>query len=216
MNNELTFEKFEKIGRLNRSCTITEKIDGTNAQICFNAEGDMLVGSRKRQIWPAGYEGRIIDRRVSLPSNSCDNAGFAAWAYSNRDELFEFLGKGRHFGEWCGGKIQRGYGIPDKAFLLFNVNRFGPFRQEIPQSLMEIGLGTVPVLYQGPFSSNVIDDVMSDLAVRGSAFVDGYMNPEGVVVYHHAIKKMFKVTYEHDGIGKGQNRQTDDVSEGNK
>ncbi len=110
MDNELKFEPFNKIGRLKRTCTITEKIDGTNAQICFNAAGEMLVGSRKRQIWPEGFEGK---------DKGCDNAGFAKWAYENKDALFDFLGEGRHFGEWCGGKIQRGYGLTEKRFALF-------------------------------------------------------------------------------------------------
>ena len=136
MSEELTFEPFEKLGRMNRGCTITEKIDGTNAQICFGAEGELLVGSRKRQIWPEGWEDK----------KGCDNAGFAKWVYDNEEELFEFLGQGRHFGEWCGGKIQRGYGVEEKSFLLFNVNRFGEGRQEIPEELKAIGLGCVPVL----------------------------------------------------------------------
>lgn len=203
MNEELVFEPFEKLGRMNRGCTITEKIDGTNAQICFGAEGELLVGSRKRQIWPEGHEGK----------KGCDNAGFAKWVYDNEEELFEFLGQGRHFGEWCGGKIQRGYGVEAKYFLLFNVSRFGEGRQEIPEELKAIGLGCVPVLYQGAFTSGVVDDVMVELAYEGSRFVDGFMNPEGVVVYHQAIKKMFKVTYEYDGTGKGPDRQTDTIKE---
>ena len=201
MKEELVFEPFEKLGRMNRGCTITEKIDGTNAQICFGADGDMLVGSRKRQIWPEGWEGKT----------GCDNAGFAGWVYVNREALFEFLGEGRHFGEWCGGKIQRGYDMEEKRFLLFNTGRFGPDRQEIPEELKEVGLGVVPVLYQGMFTSDVVDEVMDSLKHYGSKISEGFMNPEGVVVYHQAIKKMFKVTYDHDKTGKGPNRQTDKV-----
>ena len=204
MKEELIFEPFEKLGRMNRGCTITEKIDGTNAQICFSADGEMLVGSRKREIWPEGTEGK---------PKGCDNAGFAGWVYANRDALFAFLGQGRHFGEWCGGKIQRGYGMEAKSFLLFNVNRFGEGRQEIPEDLKAIGLGCIPVLYNGPFTSDVVDQVMADLATEGSRFVEGFMNPEGVVVYHQAIKKMFKVTYDYDKTGKGPNRQTDTIRE---
>jgi len=203
MSEELTFEPFEKLGRMNRGCTITEKIDGTNAQVCFDEEGNMLVGSRKREIFPEGHMGR----------QGCDNAGFAQWAYANREALFEFLGQGRHFGEWCGGKIQRGYGVEAKSFLLFNVNRFGDGRQEIPEELKEAGLGCVPVLYQGEFTSDAVSNTMNDLKKTGSSFIKGYMNPEGVVVYHQAIKKMFKVTYDYDKTGKGPNRQTDIVEE---
>jgi len=201
--SELTFEPFEKLGRMNRGCTITEKIDGTNAQICFDEYGNLLVGSRKREIFPEGWDGK----------SGCDNAGFAAWVFAYREALFEFLGEGRHFGEWCGGKIQRGYGSEKKFFLLFNTARFGEGKQQIPDSLLEAGIGCVPVLYNGPFTSDVVDQVMGELKESGSHFAEGFMNPEGVVVYHQAIRKMFKVTYEHDKTGKGPNRQTDKVEE---
>jgi len=56
--SELTFEPFQKISRLKRNCTITEKIDGTNSQIVFDLNGDVLVGSRKREIWPEGTENK--------------------------------------------------------------------------------------------------------------------------------------------------------------
>ena len=194
--SELKFEPFEKIGRLNRNCVISEKIDGTNAQIQFAADGDMLVGSRKRQIWPEGTEGK---------NKGCDNAGFAGWSYANEKALFEFLGEGRHYGEWCGGKIQRGYGLTEKKFALFNTGRWG----EVPGHLLSVGLCVVPVLYEGEFTTDVVACAMEDLNVQGSFFAKGYMNPEGVVVYHVATKTLFKVTYDHDNTGKGRNRQTD-------
>ena len=37
--SELLFEEFPKIHRLKRGCVITEKIDGTNAQVNFDEEG---------------------------------------------------------------------------------------------------------------------------------------------------------------------------------
>ena len=196
MKEELTFEAFPKMSRMKRECTITEKIDGTNAQICFSADGDLLVGSRKRQIWPEGTEGK---------PKGCDNYGFAKWVYDNRDELWEFLGEGRHFGEWCGCGIQRTYGLDEKLFLLFNTSLFGEGRQEIPRSLKSIGLGCVPIIYNGVFDTNKIDEVMAHLEKWGSD-LGGFDNPEGIVVYHHALRKYFKITYEHDRTGKGDNR----------
>ena len=197
--SELVFEKFPKIGRMKRGCTITEKIDGTNAQILFDAEGNLLVGSRKREIWPEGTEGK---------DKGCDNAGFAAWVYSNREALFAFLGEGRHYGEWCGCGIQRNYGLAEKHFLLFNTARFAEGRQEIPEELKAIGLGAVPILYQGDFTTEAVDSVMLDLFIHGSYLGDGFKKPEGVVVYHHAIQQYFKITFEHDGKGKGLDNQS--------
>lgn len=199
MSEELIFEKFPSLKRMKRNCVITEKIDGTNAQICFDAEGNMLVGSRKRQIWPEGTTGK---------EKGCDNQGFAQWAYSLKEELFEFLGEGRHFGEWAGLGIQRKYGLKQKVFLLFNTARFGPGRQEIPEHLSLSGLGVVPVLYEGIFTTDAVDKTMAKLLETGSYIGQGFMNPEGVVVYHTALRDYFKITYEHDMTGKGPNRQS--------
>ena len=191
--SELTFEPFQKISRLKRNCTITEKIDGTNSQIVFDLNGDVLVGSRKREIWPEGTENK---------QKGCDNIGFARWVYENKQALFDFLGEGRHYGEWCGGKIQRGYSVHKRHFLLFNTSRFGEGCQEIPQTLKDTGLGVVPVLYNGIFTTTVVDEAMINLKEHGSYCIDGFMNPEGVVVYHHALRSYFKVTFEHDDKGK--------------
>ena len=75
------FKCFPKMPRLTREVVITEKIDGTNAQIYINQEGEFFVGSRTRWITPEN-----------------DNYGFAKWCLDNKDELM-LLGEGRHFGE---------------------------------------------------------------------------------------------------------------------
>ena len=179
--SELVFEKFPSIKRLKRNCVITEKIDGTNAQIAFDEFGVMLVGSRKREITPED-----------------DNYGFATWAYDNQELLFEILGEGRHYGEWWGSGIQRRYGKVngDKIFSLFNSGRWHP------RDLDRLdGLSVVPVLYAGEFTTDVVDEVMNRL--KGSSVVaNGFENPEGVIVYHSQINQMFKVTFEHDETGK--------------
>lgn len=47
------FEGFPKISRLSQSCVITEKLDGTNAQIWISEDGTVRAGSRNRWITPA-------------------------------------------------------------------------------------------------------------------------------------------------------------------
>jgi len=74
------FADFPKMARYSREVIVTEKIDGTNAQICITEDGQFLTGSRTRWITPEN-----------------DNFGFAKWANENRDELMR-LGVGRHFG----------------------------------------------------------------------------------------------------------------------
>lgn len=71
------FEGFPKMARLSREVIITEKIDGTNAQILIGEDGSMLVGSRTR--W------------ITLEQ---DNFGFARWVTEHREELLQ-LGPGR-------------------------------------------------------------------------------------------------------------------------
>jgi len=173
------FEKFPSIKRLKRNCVITEKLDGTNAQVNFDADGNILCGSRKRVIIPGD-----------------DNAGFAKWAYENKEQLFNILGEGRHFGEWWGLGIGRKYGMTRKVFSLFNAGRWHE------DHLVGVEqLSVVPILYSGEFTTDAVDDAMSRLEPESIA-APGFTRPEGVVVYHSQLHEMFKVTFEHDGTGK--------------
>lgn len=175
------FEEFSKIPRLKRGCVITEKIDGTNAQVHITDEGEFLIGSRTRYITPKD-----------------DNYGFAKWAMAHEEEL-RLLGPGRHFGEWWGSGCQRGYGLTggEKKFSIFNVGRWKD--QPLPSCV-----GLVPVLYEGPFSSDIVDATIEDLRVNGSKATPGFMKPEGIIIYHAAARSMFKVTLEKDEEPKGK------------
>lgn len=189
----MEFKPYPKTPRLRRTVVITEKIDGTNAQIQFDADGNMLVGSRKREIFP---EATVVDPCTGKYVKGTDNFAFAHWAYSHRTELFEFLGEGCHYGEWAGEGIQRGYGLSKKMFFLFNTARFGPQGQEIPASLFQAGLTVVPVLYEGPNEDTAITACMSALRSRGSCL--NKAEPEGIIVYHTASRSVAKVTFDHD------------------
>ncbi|MDH5183647.1 MAG: RNA ligase family protein, partial [Gammaproteobacteria bacterium] len=161
-------------------CFITEKIDGTNAQICFDEHGQILCGSRKRAITPED-----------------DNYGFARWAYENQDALFNILGEGRHYGEWWGAGIQRRYGLDKKMFSLFNSGRWSERDlEEVEQ------LSVVPVLYHGDFLTEEIDRVMAELKEGGSVASKGFMNPEGIVIFHSASQTLYKRTFDFDETGK--------------
>src|SRR6478609_1926046 len=139
------FQEFPKMPRLSREVIITEKIDGTNAQVLITPEGEIHAGSRTRWITPES-----------------DNFGFAAWVRDNREQLLQ-LGPGRHFGEWWGSGIQRRYGLSEKRWSLFNVQRWCLWNQEpeaIPtadpritkmQERLPQCCHLVPVLYRGQF-----------------------------------------------------------------
>lgn len=172
----MEFEAFPKMARLSREIIITEKLDGTNAQICIGEDGCFMTGSRTRWITPED-----------------DNFGFSAWAYANKDELMR-LGHGRHFGEWWGQGIQRKYGMDRKCFSLFNVSRWGDERPDC--------CDVVPTLYRGMFSQEAIDAALEDLKANGSKAASGFMNPEGIIVYHCAASIGFKKTLEKDEVPK--------------
>jgi RNA ligase len=175
------FEAFPKIARLNRECVITEKIDGTNAQIIVTPEGEVLAGSRTRLITPEN-----------------DNFGFARWVEQNKESL-KRLGYGRHFGEWWGTGIQRTYSLSEKRFSLFNVHAW---KDGLPEGLPS-NVGVVPILYQGIFSSQAVKDALWKLESEGSTAAPGFLNAEGIVLYHTASKSLYKVTLVGDEKPKG-------------
>lgn len=180
MGEVIDFPKFGKIPRLNKQMIITEKIDGTNALVYVDEDRTVLAGSRNRWITP-----------------DADNYGFATWVYEHADELHR-LGPGHHYGEWYGAGIQRKYGLSEKRFALFNVDRWTDERPECCH--------VVPVLARVEHSlmlTDAIEDTTWKLCRYGSQAVPGFMNPEGIVVYHTAAKQLFKVTLENDSIPKG-------------
>jgi hypothetical protein len=194
MITNIEFQGFPKIARLSREVIITEKLDGTNVQILITEEGDIFPGSRSRWI-------TIED----------DNYGFARWVIENKDRLLK-LGPGRHFGEWWGSGIQRGYGLEkdDKRFSLFNVSRWclhGTEPKQIftadpriikYQEILPVGVSLVPELYRGIFDTNIVNSVLEDLKTIGSRAAPGFMRPEGIILFHVAANIGFKKTILKD------------------
>lgn len=190
MSNEFNplepeFVSWGKIPRLFRNVVVTEKLDGTNAAIGVLDDGTVYAQSRKKII-----------------TADADNSGFGRYV-ENNDALFrEHLGPGLHFGEWWGQGVQRNYGQTQKFFSLFNTNRWGLV--VTPGSpLHAAGVRVVPVLYEGPFSEQEIKDALHALHVYGSYAAPGFMNAEGVIIYHTAANSMFKVTLKDDEKPKG-------------
>ena len=179
----MEFRKFNKIARLSREIVVTDKIDGTNGLIAIGEDGEFQVGSRNQWITPEK-----------------DNAGFARWAYAHKDELMQ-LGAGFHYGEWWGHGIQRGYGLKEKRFSLFNTSRWSD------DTVRPACCHVVPVLYTGMFDTDAIEDILECLKVRGSVAAPGFMQPEGVVIYHTAGNVYFKKTIEGDDQPKSINQK---------
>jgi hypothetical protein len=176
----MDFIGFPKMARYSREVIVTEKIDGTNAQIYITGDGGFFTGSRTRWITPDN-----------------DNFGFSRWAHEHKDELMQ-LGAGRHFGEWWGSGIQRGYNLPkgEKRFSLFNVARWEHDRPSCCQ--------IVPILFSGNFDVLNVQEVMDNLKAQGSMASAGFRNPEGIVIFHTVANIGFKKTFDKDQSGKGE------------
>lgn len=218
--SEIEFQGWGKIPRLNREMVVTEKIDGTQAAVgikfeAFDIRDSMPDVTNAKVIDRGGFEvnGMInlafvyAQSRNRIINPHMDNHGFANWVWDNAEDLMNTLGEGLHFGEWWGSGIQRGYGLPkgEKHFSLFNVKRWEFLDDDLVQQkdLPYIpGLGCVPVVYSGLFSTLAVTGCIESLKLTGSLAAPGFMRPEGVVVYHTAGNLMFKATIENDEVPK--------------
>jgi hypothetical protein len=214
----MDFVEFPKMPRLSRDIIISEKIDGTNGQIAIeewpNAPGDMEVDAESLCVCVDDLPYRFsIGSRNRWITPSSDNYGFARFCYDNAEAIIRTLGRGRHFGEWWGQGIQRGYGLKEKRFSLFNP-KWKDY--QLPE-----GIYTVPVLYEGPWFMPADDVIVADvlggcacqyapgyyidvLKYQGSVAAPGFMDPEGIVVWHTAGNFGMKKTIKDDNKGKGQ------------
>lgn len=194
----MEFQGFPKLARLSRNMVITEKLDGTNAQIYITDDDQFLVGSRKRWITPEK-----------------DNFGFARWAHEHEEELRAGLGYGQHFGEWWGRSIQRTYDLDEKRFSLFNSGRWDNSHDPSELHNEERTVApeccyVVPVLYEGPFETPVVDSILSELHNDGSYAAPGFMKPEGIVIFHEHSRMSFKKTLDGNDVHKWMAEQIKD------
>ncbi len=174
------FVSFPKIARWSRPVVVTEKLNGTNALVWISDDlSEIAAGSRTRWITPQS-----------------DNFGFAGWVERNKEELLK-LGPGSHFGEFIGKGIQRGYGLQDKQFWLFNTHRWSD------PATRPACCNVVPVLWTGNMDIVPIAALMARLEREGSVAVPGWQKPEGIVIYHTASGTLFKKLLEGDELPKG-------------
>lgn len=211
----MIFEPFPKIPRWSRDIVITEKLDGSNALIQITKvtlgqgeeyqNGSILVPVDDATAWQllAGSRNRWLE-----PSKEKDNFGFAQWVKTNAQELIK-LGEGRHFGEWWGQGIQRGYGLKEKCFSLFNTGRW-----KAPYTAMRDGYENnfpkccrvVPTIWEGlavQDGEDMIYWAMNVLRINGS-FAADFDKPEGIIIYHTGSRQLYKKTFEKDAEGKGE------------
>lgn len=192
------FTPFPKIPRLFKPVVISEKIDGTNGAIRIvpKSEGGYLSAGNLAYENDTHFVWAQSRNRDIFPDS--DNFGFAKWVWKNADNLTTELGEGVHFGEWWGSGINRGYGFKngEKKFSLFNRGRWGVFDEYEGKHPTVPGLDVVPAVYEGDFNTVVVEMAMDTLKQIGSYAAPGFMDPEGVVIYHSAAGQLFKVTYD--------------------
>ncbi|MFE9026215.1 RNA ligase family protein [Streptomyces iakyrus] len=192
------FTPWPKTPRLFRDIVVTEKLDGTNAAIHISAVADNALheadGDRLTYVDGKWFALSVQSRkRMITPGKSTDNYGFAGWVNDNAAQLVRLLGEGIHYGEWWGQGIQRGYGLETRRFSLFNTARHAGVLVKVGAAYVD----TVPVLYTGTFSEGEIWGAVDKLKLSGSVAAPGFMNPEGVCVFHKASGRVFKVTADH-------------------
>ncbi|MFD7646367.1 RNA ligase family protein [Streptomyces albidoflavus] len=214
------FVEWPKTRRLFRDIVVTEKLDGTNSAVHLTLladwEADLITsvpGDNSLHValvdgvqWAVTAQSR---KRIITPGKSTDNFGFATWVYDNAADLVRILGEGLHFGEWWGQGIQRGYGLDERRFSLFNAARWWAADEDgtsmnsrAEQSDIIDQIDAVPVLYEGTFAEAAICAALTDLGDYGSVAAPGFMNPEGICVYHTQTRTIFKVTLDNQDAGK--------------
>jgi hypothetical protein len=198
----MDFIEFPKIARLSRDIVITEKLDGTNAQVLIMPDdtgGVAYSGAADERVATVGNYLVFAGSRSRWVTPEQDNYGFAAWVREHAYELFDALGEGQHFGEWWGRGIQRNYSQTERHFSLFNTKRWGTHYNDKGR----VGpCRVVPTLYKGPLEDHGVMKglrfAMTQLQNGGSAAAPGFMKPEGVVIYHPQGNVLFKKTLEKD------------------
>lgn len=209
------FREWPKTKRLFRDVVVTEKIDGTNSAIHIDPlpDNELTHADYSRLTYANGQWYGVAAQsrsRIITPGKTTDNYGFAAWVQEHAPELVTILGPGVHFGEWWGAGIQRRYNMPGKVFSLFNTERWfktgddglDSMSTRAETSALAGQIGAVPVLYSGPFRESSIVNALHVLRVTGSVAAPGFMNPEGVCVYHSQTRSVFKVTLDANDAGK--------------
>lgn len=201
------FEPWPKIPRAGKvGVTITEKMDGTNAQILIEDVSSEYKGIGPKLAIQAGSRNRWI---AATDNARDDNFGFARWVDQNKELLLR-LGPGRHFGEWYGEGIGRTYQLMCRNFALFDRQRFTPEELAL-RGLDVIGVQCVPILATCSIADLAGTMAYAELKLKanGSVLVPGYMRPEGFVAQIHGGPN-FKVVFDN---AQGQPKQREEFAD---
>jgi hypothetical protein len=79
---------------------------------------------------------------------------------------------------------------------LFNVSKWSD--SEIRPKCCHV----VPILYQGEFHTEKIKKILRDLVKGGSVAAPGFMDVEGIIVYHTQSNHLYKYTVDDNHKGE--------------
>ncbi len=172
--------KFPKIPRVEKvEVIITEKLDGTNALIYIDDNGDMKFGSRNRWL-----------------TEDSDNHGFYTFCMKNKDMLAR-LGRGYHYGEFIGSGIARQYGFTNGERKLYM------FDARLVDRELGDNIKVVPILKQATLHDmtglfDLRDYINPSTTVREST-INKDTRMEGVMIFLTHLNKYIKVIYDKSG-----------------
>jgi len=161
-----TFHKYTEIEHIQRypdaipegtDVVITEKIHGTNCRMGYVWDGNehiFVAGSHK------------IRRKEGVSSGTTTSLYWHFLTEQLRDMLGNMSDQSEGasivlFGEIFGPGIQDlKYGQPEKAFRVFDISVDGVYMDALDMELhcLSAGLQTVPQLYVGPFSQEIVEE----------------------------------------------------------
>lgn len=166
MDIERLKDKYAVAFKAGEHITITEKIDGANASIVVNEDGTLTACSRRNELTPQSNLQGFYEYVQKL------DAGIVSAALTTRYILF---------GEWL---VKHTIRYPEdkmKQFYVFDVydtetEQYMPW--EFTKQIAEfIGLKTVPLFYDGPFTS--WEDIYT---LVGKTEMGGEPTGEGIVI----------------------------------
>lgn len=202
----MEFKSWPSIPRMSKErVVVTEKLDGSNSAVRirpFDIDED-----RSMQVDTVSIDGDLYTvwaqsrKRLLQPTKEGDNFGFARWVHENAPALVRVLGPGDHYGEWWGHGIQRGYGLTEKRFSLFNAPRWFEFLHPTEARSEVDNLYTVPTLFMGSYYDLNISELREDLYTKGSRVAPGF-GSEGMVVYLRELNASYKVLLDNDNAHK--------------
>lgn len=177
------------IPRLTESLIVTEKLDGVFGKIHISDYPPSTYTSDHTVTKTPDGRAFIVTAatRDFKLKHDTDYFGFREWVYAHAQSLAMILGPGDHFGEWWGGGIRRGYGLPDgdRRFSLFDFNRWSSMIGQTLEMTEVDEIRVVPIITTlSSFDSSDIHRLLDLLRRTGSYAEVGYKPAEGVVIYN--------------------------------